>query len=75
MLVFKYLKSCCVDNRDITTFICLDDEAIIPVGEGVKGHNKVLTPADGPRLVCIDHDFQCRLHCSIRDICVQDSST
>lgn len=42
----------------------MDDEAIIPVGEpgipigkGVKGHNKVLTHADGPRLVCIDHDF------------------
>lgn len=40
MLVFKYLKSCCVDNRDITTFICLDDEAIIPVGE--PGIPKVL---------------------------------
>lgn len=61
--VFKYLKSFCVENRNIT-FICLDDEAInpvgepgIPVGKGVRGHNKVLTPADGPRLVCIDHDL------------------
>lgn len=61
---FKYLKNFCVENRDITTFICLDDKAINPVGEpgipistGVRGHNKVLTPADGPRLVCTDHDF------------------
>lgn len=61
---FKYLKIFCVENRDITTFICLDDKAIIRVGEpgipistGVRGHNKVPTPADGPRLVCTDHDF------------------
>lgn len=33
MLVFKYLKSCCVDNWDIIIFICLDDEVIIFVGE------------------------------------------
>lgn len=61
---FKYLKSFCVANREITNFICLDDKAIVPVGEpgipistGVRGHNKVLTPAEGPRLVSTDHDF------------------
>lgn len=61
--VFKYLKSFGVENQNISTFSCLDDEAIIPVGEpgipvckGVKRH-KVLTPDDGPRLVCIDHDL------------------
>lgn len=30
---FKYLKKFCVENRDITSFICLDNEAIFPVGE------------------------------------------
>lgn len=54
------------DARYVATvfkYFCLDDEAIIPVGEpgipvdkGVKRH-KVLTPDDGPRLVCIDHDL------------------
>ncbi|CAC5355459.1 unnamed protein product [Mytilus coruscus] len=40
------------------------DKAIVPVGElgvpistGVRGHNKVLAPADGPKLVATDHDF------------------
>ncbi|XP_056008509.1 uncharacterized protein LOC130051170 [Ostrea edulis] len=61
---FRYLKEFCVSNRENVTFVCLDDKAIIPVGEpgipistGVRGHNKVLTPSDGPKLVCTDHDF------------------
>lgn len=61
---FKYLKEFCVKFREFTTFICLDDKAIVPVGEpgcpistGVRGHNKVLAPASGPRLVATDHDF------------------
>lgn len=61
---FKYLKKFCVENRDITTFICLDDKAInpvcepgIPISTGVRGHNKVLAPIYGPRLVCTDLDF------------------
>ncbi|CAG2197878.1 unnamed protein product [Mytilus edulis] len=51
-------------NRKYSTFVCLDDKAIVPVGEpgvpistGVRGHNKVLAPADGPKLVATDHDF------------------
>ena len=61
---FRYLKEFCVSNRENVTFVCLDDKAIVPVGEpgipistGVRGHNKVLTPSDGPKLVCTDHDF------------------
>lgn len=61
---FRYLKEFCVSNRDDVTLVCLDDKAIVPVGEpgipistGVRGHNKVLTPSDGPKLVCTDHDF------------------
>ena len=58
------MKEFCVSNRENVTFVCLDDKAIVPVGEpgipistGVRGHNKVLTPSDGPKLVCTDHDF------------------
>lgn len=61
---FKYLKNFCVENRDITTFICLGDKATTPFGEpglpistGVRGQKQVLTLADGPRLVCTDHYF------------------
>ena len=61
---FRYLKEFCVSNRENVTFVCLDDKAIVPVGEpgipistGVRGHNKVLTPSDDPKLVCTDHDF------------------
>ena len=42
----------------------MDDKAIVPVGEpgipistGVRGHNKVMAPAEGPALTCTDHDF------------------
>ena len=61
---FRYLKQFCVKFRDFTTFVCLDDKAVIPVGEpgvpistGVRGHNRVLAPASGPELVATDHDF------------------
>ncbi|WAQ96534.1 hypothetical protein MAR_029224 [Mya arenaria] len=56
---YKYMKHFC---RQYT--LCLDDKAIVPIGEpsvpistGVRGHNKVLTQNDGPRLVASDHDF------------------
>jgi hypothetical protein len=61
---YKYLKNFCVKFSENTQFVCLDDKAIVPVGEpgvpistGVRGHNKVLTPNEGPRLVATDHDF------------------
>lgn len=61
---FQHMKEFCVKFRDSTLFLCLDDKAIVPVGEpgcpistGVRGHNKVLAPSEGPRLVAADHDF------------------
>ncbi|XP_045159314.2 uncharacterized protein LOC123524857 [Mercenaria mercenaria] len=62
--MFRYLKQFCVRFREESLFICLDDKAIVPVGDpgvpistGVRGHNKVMTPASGPELVAADHDF------------------
>ena len=61
--MFKYLKHFCVKYRDNTVFLCMDDKAIVPVGEphvpistGVRAHNKVLVPVD-TRLSCTDHDY------------------
>ncbi|WAR22044.1 hypothetical protein MAR_016018 [Mya arenaria] len=61
---FMYLKEFCVKFRENSMFLCMDDKAIIPVGEpgipistGVRGHNKVLAPTEGPLLVATDHDF------------------
>ncbi|WAR05775.1 hypothetical protein MAR_021144, partial [Mya arenaria] len=61
---FMYLKEFCVKFRENSMFLCMDDKAIIPVGEpgipistGVKGHDKVLAPTEGPLLVATDHDF------------------
>ena len=61
---FQYMKEFCVMFRDSAMFLCMDDKAIVPVGEpgipistGVRGHNKVLTPSEGPVLVATDHDF------------------
>ncbi|XP_033730726.1 uncharacterized protein LOC117320173 [Pecten maximus] len=62
--LFRYLKEFCVRYRGCTTFICLDDKAVVPVGEpgvpistGVRGHNKVMAPATDVSLVAADHDF------------------
>ncbi|XP_045162284.2 uncharacterized protein LOC123527081 [Mercenaria mercenaria] len=61
---YKYLKHFCVMFKEYTHFVCLDDKSIVPVGEpgipistGVRGHNKVMTPSTGPKLVAADHDF------------------
>ncbi|WAR31111.1 hypothetical protein MAR_033653 [Mya arenaria] len=64
-MYFQYLKEFCVKFRDNSIFLCMDDKAIVPVGEpgisistGVRGHNNVLAPAEGhARLTCTDHDF------------------
>lgn len=62
--MYRYMKNFACRYRQHTTFVCMDDKAIIPVGEpgipistGVRGHNKVLTPGEGARLVATDHDF------------------
>ena len=48
----------------IHPFVCMDNKAILPAGEpgipistGVRGHSKVMAPAEGPALTCTDHDF------------------
>ena len=50
--------------RNFTTYMSVDDKAIIPVGEpiapvstGVCGHNRSLVPSEGPRVEAFDHDF------------------
>lgn len=60
--MFKYLKNFCCLHKDIT-FCCLDDKAMVPVGDpgvlistGVQPHNKALAPTD-TSLIAADHDF------------------
>ncbi|KAK3108394.1 hypothetical protein FSP39_007105 [Pinctada imbricata] len=59
-----YLKEFLVQYRQHALFVCMDDKAVVPIGEpgipistGVRGHNKVMAPASGPALVATDHDF------------------
>ena len=42
----------------------MDDKAVVPVGDpgmplstGVRPHNRVLAPTEGPELVAMDHDL------------------
>lgn len=64
VIIFKYLKSFCVENWNILLFICLDDKVISFVGKlgilksiGVRKYNKVLILVDGLFLECIVYDF------------------
>ena len=50
-MLFRYLKELCVKFKKEALFVCLDDKAVVPIGEpgipistGVRGHNRVLTP-------------------------------
>ncbi|KAK3095270.1 hypothetical protein FSP39_012504 [Pinctada imbricata] len=63
-MLFRYLKEFLVQYRQHALFVCMDDKAVVPIGEpgipistGVRGHNKVMAPASGPALVATDHDF------------------
>lgn len=63
-MTFRYLKEFLVQYKQHALFVWMDDKAIVSIGEqgipistGVRGHNKVMTPADGPALTCTDHDF------------------
>ena len=45
--------------------VCMDDKAVVPVGDpamplstGVRPHNGILAPTEGPELVAMDHDFR-----------------
>ena len=61
---YQYLKQFVVLNRNETIMVCMDDKAVVPVGDpgmplstGVRPHNRVLAPTEGPELVAMDHDF------------------
>ncbi|KAK3084947.1 hypothetical protein FSP39_021903 [Pinctada imbricata] len=63
-MLFRYLKEFLVQYRQHALFVCMDDKAVVPIGEpgipistGVRGHNKVMAPASGPALVETDYDF------------------
>ena len=60
---YSYLKSMAVKWRDQSIFQCLDDKAIILVGEadnpvstGVRAHGRGLV-APGQQLLALDHDY------------------
>ena len=61
---YQYLKQFVVLNRNETIMVCMDDKAVVPVGDpgmplstGVRPHNRVLAPTEGPELVAMDHGF------------------
>jgi hypothetical protein len=60
---FQMLKKMAVKLREDSVMVCLDDKAIIPVGEpgnpvstSVRAHNRSLVP-NNVKLVALDHDF------------------
>lgn len=60
---FGLMKEMAVLLRDKSDFICLDDKAVVPMGEpgnpvssGVRPNHQALVPA-GVRLVALDHDL------------------
>lgn len=61
---YTILKSFAVRWRDHSYFQCLDDKAIVPVGEPGRpvgavnrAHNRGLVSSTGSRLLTLDHDF------------------
>ena len=61
---YQYLKQFVVLNRNETITVCMDDKAVVPVGDpgmplstGVIPHNRVLAPTEGHELAAMDHDF------------------
>ena len=61
---YQYLKQFVVLNWNETIMVCMDDKAVVPGGDpgmplstGVRSHNRVLAPTEGPELVAMDHDF------------------
>ena len=54
---YQYLKQFVVLNRNKTIMVCMNDQAVVPVGDpgmplstGVRPHNRVLAPTEGPNL-------------------------
>ena len=63
-ITFKYLEEFAIRYKDVASLICLDDKAVIPVGNpglpvstNVRKHNKSLGPCNGPILGAADHDW------------------
>ena len=62
--LYQYLKQFVVLNRNETLMVCMDDKAVVPVGDpgmplstSVRPHNRVLAATEGPELVAMDHGF------------------
>ncbi|XP_053405192.1 uncharacterized protein LOC123536040 [Mercenaria mercenaria] len=58
------LKDMVVKYRDFSRLQCLDDKAIIPVGEpgkpvatGVRSHHRAMVVGNQSSLKCLDHDY------------------
>ena len=63
---YQYLKQFVVLNRNetVTVMVCMDDKAVVPgsdhgmpLSTGVRPHNRVVAPTEGPELMAMDHDF------------------
>ena len=54
MLILHYLK-----DSSFVNYVSLDDIAVIPepASCGVRGHNRSIVLAEGPKLSALDHDF------------------
>ena len=58
---YQYLKQFVVLNRNETIMVCVEDKAVVPVdgpamplSTGVRSHNRVLAPTEGPEHVNLD---------------------
>lgn len=64
-VLLKYLKSFTVKFHHLTTYVSINDKAIIPLGEpglpistGVRGHNRSIVPLQRESAsVALDHNF------------------
>ncbi|XP_055999413.1 uncharacterized protein LOC130048586 [Ostrea edulis] len=61
---FYMLKDMAVQYREFAHMQCLDDKAIVPIGEpyrpvstGVRAHHQGLTISNSKGLLCLDHDY------------------
>ena len=62
--ILKYVKEFAVLHKPLICMLSVDDKVIVPVGEpdapvstGVRGHNKSLVIASGPKNLALNHDF------------------
>ena len=61
---YQYLKQFVVLNQHETIMVCMDDKAVVPIGDpgmplstGVRPHNRILAQTEGTELVTMGHDF------------------